>query len=135
VIAPLDSEVEQQLHALDRRRAQIARRYIRRLTLEPELGHGLTRALLATADCRAVCSDRSSRPDDLFGATRVAVRAGNEDPAADPAYRVVYRVLEARRTGVRVVQVLGVGRGHVAPGEESIYDTAARRLQPERRPR
>jgi hypothetical protein len=87
------------LHALDRRRAQIARRYVRRLALEPELGHPLTRGLLATAGCRAVYFDRSSRPDDLFGACRQATRAGNEDASAGPGYRVVYRVLEARRTG------------------------------------
>jgi hypothetical protein len=37
--------------------------------------------------------------------------------------------LEARRTGVRVVQVLGVGRGHVAPGQDDVYTAAAELLQ------
>jgi hypothetical protein len=48
-----------------------------------------------------------------------------EDPSTGPAYRVVYRLLEAKRTGVRVVQVLGVGRAHVRVGEEDIYTSAA----------
>ena len=41
VIAPLHPGVESQLRAVDRKRAQIARRYIRRLTLEPYLGYPL----------------------------------------------------------------------------------------------
>ena len=35
LIAPLDPGVESQLRGLDRKRAEIARRYIRRLALEP----------------------------------------------------------------------------------------------------
>ena len=56
-------------------------------------------------------------------------RRGSEDPQVGPAYRVVYRLLEAKRTGVRVVQVLGVGRAHVRVGKEDIYTTAASLLE------
>jgi hypothetical protein len=38
LVAPLATEVEAQLLALDDRRADVARRYIRRLVLEPLLG-------------------------------------------------------------------------------------------------
>ena len=41
LIAPLDPGVESQLRGLDRKRAEIARRYIRRLALEPHLGYPL----------------------------------------------------------------------------------------------
>lgn len=128
VIAPLHPEVDAQLGALDAKRGAIARRYVARLALEPYLGHRLTRGVLASEECRAVYFDRSSRPDDLFGGSRPA-RRGSEDPSAGPAYRVVYRLLEARRTGVRVVQVLGVGRAHVIPGETDIYTAAAQLLE------
>ena len=125
VLAALPEEVEAQLETLDAKRAGIARRYIARLALEPYLGHRLTRGVLASEECRAV---RNSRPDDMFGEHRPS-RRGSEDPSRGPAYRVVYRLLEARRTGVRVVQVLGVGRAHVAPGEQDIYSAATRLLE------
>jgi hypothetical protein len=79
--------------------------------------------VLASEECRAVYFDRGSRPEDMFGAGGPK-RRGSEDPPTGPAYRVVYRLLEAKRTGVRVVQVLGVGRAHVREGD--IYTTAAR---------
>ena len=47
LIAPLDPGVESQLRGLDRKRAEIARRYIRRLALEPHLGYRLARGRLA----------------------------------------------------------------------------------------
>lgn len=128
VIAPLHAEVEAQLEALDAKRALIARRYVARLALEPYLGHRLTRGVLASEECRAVYFDRGSRPEDMFGASGPK-RGGSEDPSTGPAYRVVYRLLEAKRTGVRVVQVLGVGRAHVPSGEEDIYTAAARLLE------
>jgi hypothetical protein len=126
VIAALHPRVQGQLIALDAKRAAVARRYVARLAIEPHLGHLLDRGLLSSAHCRAVYFDANSRPDDLFGASR-QTRRGSEDPSVGPAYRVVYRLLEARRTGVRVVQVLGVGRGHVAPGQRDVY-TAAEEL-------
>jgi hypothetical protein len=43
VIAPLAGELEAQLAALDLRLAGIARRFMRRLALEPQLDHRLTR--------------------------------------------------------------------------------------------
>ncbi len=128
VIAPLHQEVDAQLRALDAKRAVIARRYVARLALEPYLGHRLARGVLRSEECRAVYFDRDSRPDDLFGGGRPG-RRGDEDASAGPAYRVVYRLLEARRTGVRVVQVLGIGRAHVKPGETDIYTAATRLLQ------
>ena len=48
MIAPLFAEVEQQLDALDRKRAEIARRYIRRLALEPYLGVPVERGCWAS---------------------------------------------------------------------------------------
>jgi hypothetical protein len=128
-IAGLEPEVQAQVAALDSRRAAIARRYIERLRLEPYLGHRLTRGLLASEECRAVYFDRDSRPDDLFGGGRASRRRGDEDPAAGPGYRVVYRLLEARRSDVRVVQVLAVGRAHVDPGARDVYVHAARMLE------
>jgi hypothetical protein len=129
VIARLEPEVERQLDALDKRLAGIARRYIARLRLEPYLGHRLTRGLLASQQCRAVYFDRQSRPDDLFGNEGVRRRRGDEDLAAGPAWRVVYRLLEARRSDVRVVQVLAVGRAHVEPGQQDVYAAATRLLR------
>jgi hypothetical protein len=128
VIAPLAREVEAQLDAFDKRLAGVARRYIARLRLEPFLGHRLGRGLLASQQCRAVYFDRRSRPDDLFDGGAVRRRRGNEDLAAGPRWRVVYRLLEARRSDVRVVQVLAVGRAHVEPGQEDVYGAAARML-------
>ena len=118
VIAALHDEVEPQLEALDAKRAGIARRYVARLALEPYLGHRLTRGVLTSEECRAVYFDRNSRPDDIFGESRTC-RRGNEDPSAGPAYRVVCRPLEERRTGVRVVQVLGVGRAQSPPASKT----------------
>jgi hypothetical protein len=129
VIARLEPEVGRQLDELDKRLAGIARRYVARLRLEPFLGHRLTRGLLASQQCRAVYFDRHSRPDDLFGSAAVRRRRGDEDLAAGPAWRVVYRLLEARRSDVRVVQVLAVGRAHVEPGQEDVYAAATRLLR------
>jgi hypothetical protein len=128
VIAPQEPEVRQQLDALSPRLREIAHRYIARLRLEPLLGHRLTRGLLASQDCRAVYFDRDSRPDDLFGARRPPRRRGDEDPSAGPQWRIVYRLLEAVRADVRVVQVLAVGQAHVEPGDEDVYAAATRLL-------
>jgi hypothetical protein len=128
VIAALHPRVQGQLIALDAKRAAVARRYVARLAIEPYLGHRLDRGLLGSAQCRAGYFDRDSRPDDLFGAVR-QTRQGSDDLSAGPAYRVVYRLLEARRTGVRVVQVLAVGRAHVSPNQEDVYIAAAQLLR------
>lgn len=129
VIAPLPREVEAQLEALDARLAGIARRFIRRLALEPQLGHPLTRGYLASRGVRAVYFDRSSDPDDLFGRRRPRRRAGGQDLAAGPQWRVVYRAAETRDGELRVIVVLGVGVAHPAPGAESIYVAAERLLR------
>jgi hypothetical protein len=128
VIAPPAPEVREQLDALAPGLSEIARRYIARLRLEPLLGHLLGRGLLRSHECRAVYFDRDSRPDDLFGGCRPSKRRGDEDESAGPHWRIVYRLLEAPRADVRVVQVLAVGRAHVGPGSEDVYVAAARTL-------
>jgi hypothetical protein len=128
VIAPHEPEVGKQLEALAPRLREIAQRYIARLRLEPLLGHRLDRGILRSQECRAVYFDRKSRPDDLFGSRRPPRRSGDEDESAGPQWRVVYRLLEAPRADVRVVQVLAVGRAHVEPGQEDVYVAAARTL-------
>jgi hypothetical protein len=129
VIAPLPWEVEAQLAAIDARLAGIARRYIRRLALEPRLGHPLARGYLASRGVRAVYFDRASNPDDLFGARRGERRSGDQDPSDGPRWRVVYRAAETRDGELRVIVVLGVGVAHPEPGEESIYVAAERLLR------
>lgn len=52
LIARLGSEVERELGHLDARLARIARRYIRRLGLEPRLGGHADRGLPAEYGCR-----------------------------------------------------------------------------------
>jgi hypothetical protein len=129
VIAPLPREIEAQIDALDRRLAGIARRYIRRLALEPQLGHPLTRGYLASRGVRAVYFDRASRPDDLFGARRPQRRRRDQDACDGPRWRVVYRAAQTRDGQLRVIVVLGVGVAHPKPGEESIYAAAERLLR------
>ena len=120
--------MEAELEALDAWLADIARRYIRRLALEPQLGHPLTRGYLASRAVRAVYFDRSSDPDDLFGRRRPR-RAGDQDLAAGPRWRVVYRAAETRDGELRVIVLLGVGVAHPPPGAESIYVAAERLLR------
>jgi hypothetical protein len=128
VVAPVAREVEAQLDAMDPRLAEIARRYIQRLRVEPCLGHRLTRGPLGSQECRAVYFDRDSRPGDLFGSGRTSGRRGDQDPSEGPRRRVVYRLLEAVRADVRVVQVLAVGEAHAQPGREDVYTAAAQVL-------
>lgn len=129
VVAPLDAAVERQVARLEPRVADVARRYIARLAIDPYLGRPIPRGLLAQKRARAVLFDRDDHPERLFGDARGRVRRGDEDLSAGPRFRVIYRLLEARRVGVRVVQVLGVGPGHVGHGEEDdAYRQAARLL-------
>ena len=130
IIAPLHPEVEAELRALDRKRADIARRYIRRLRLEPDLGVPVDRGLLAEHGCRRIYFDHDDEPDDLFGARRPPARHGNQDLGEGPRWRIVYWTRPALRSGVRLVVVLAVGRGHARPPVESAYETARRRLEP-----
>ena len=95
LIAPLRPEVQRELGALDRRRARIARRYIRRLALEPYLGARVERGLLAEYACRRIRFDRHDRPEDLFGARRPPKRRGDEDLGQGPGWRIVYWLPEA----------------------------------------
>jgi len=129
VIAPLHHEVEAQFHALDRKRAEIARRYIRRVRLEPELGVPVERGLLAEHRCRRIYFDRDDQPDDLFRARRPPARRGDQDPSEGPAFRIVYWIGEAERTQTRIVVILAVGRAHTKPPSTNVYQLATRRLQ------
>jgi hypothetical protein len=129
VIAPLRAEVQEELRALDRRRAQIARRYIRRLALEPYLGARVERGLLAEYGCRRIRFDRHDRPDDLFGARRMSKRCGDEDLSEGPGWRIVYWLPEAPRSEIRLVIVLAVAPGHTKPPNPNAYELASRRLE------
>ena len=129
VIAPLHPEVQKELRALDRRRAQIARRYIRRLALEPYLGARVERGLLAEYGCRRIHFDRHDRPDDLFGARRPSKRRGDEDLSEGPGWRIVYWLPEAPRSQIRLVVILAVAAGHTRPPDLNAYELASRRLE------
>jgi hypothetical protein len=130
LIAPLHPEVQRELGALDRRRAQIARQYIRRLALEPYHGTPVDRGLLAEYGCRRIRFDRHDRPDDLFGARRPAKRRGDQDLSEGPGWRIVYWLLEARQSQIRVVVILAVAAGHTTPPDLNAYELASRRLEP-----
>jgi hypothetical protein len=137
LIAPLHREVEAQLRGLDRRRAGIARRYIRRLALEPHLGHRLARGRLAEEQCRAVRFDHDDRPEEMFGPRHRSPRRGDEDPGeAGPRWRIVYWAAETPDRELRVIVVLAVGIAHPKPGQRSAFELAERLLntiQKERR--
>ena len=129
VIAPLMPEVEAELLALDARLRDIARRYIRRLALEPLLGSVVPGGPLATVGARRIYFDRDNRPEDLFRARQPAARRGDQDPSAGPRWRIVYWVAEAQRTQTRIIVILAVGCGHAKPRHESAYEVATRRLR------
>jgi hypothetical protein len=130
VIAPLHPEVEAEMAALDRRRAEIGRRYIRRLALEPDLGVPVDRGLLAEHGCRRLYFNRNDQPDDLFGGRRPLVRCGDQDLSEGPVWRIVYWTRPALRSGIRLVVVLAIGRGHTRQPAESAYEAAVRQLEP-----
>ena len=119
MIAFLFAEVEQQLDALDRKRAEIARRYIRWLALEPYLGVSVERGLLGQHGCRRIYFDAGDRPDDLFGGRRPVVRRGDEDLGKGLGWRVHW-VREASRTQVRVVVVVAIARPRQAARAERL---------------
>jgi hypothetical protein len=124
LIAPLSDEMGQQLAALDPWRREVARRYIRRLALEPYLGYPLTRGWLAREKCRAVRFDRDSDPDDLFGSRPRARRRGNQDLSAGPRWRIVYWMRETPSGTARLIVVLAVGIAHPKPGGRSVFKDA-----------
>ena len=128
VIAPLHPEVEAELAALDARLQDVARRYIRRLAVEPYLGYPVGRGSLGTARCRAVRFDHGDDPGDLFGSRGgpVGRRRGS---SRGPRWRIVYWVRETRDRRLRIVVVLGVGVAHPQPGQRSAFELAARLLQ------
>ena len=130
VIAPLHPEVQEELRALDRRRAQIARRYIRRLALEPYLGARVERGLLAEYGCRRIRFDRHDRPDDLFGARRPSKRRGDQD--LERRSWLADRVLAARGITSHRSGSLWSSRSQPAtrrPPDLNAYELACRRLE------
>ena len=129
LIAPLHPEVQRELDALDRRRAQVARQYIRRLALEPYLGARVVRGLLAEYGCRRIRFDRHDRPDDLFGVPRPSRRRGDEDLGEGPRWRIVYWLPEAPGVEIRLVVVLAVAQGHTKSPDPNAYELASRRLE------
>jgi hypothetical protein len=110
VVAPLRPEVQQELRGLDRRRAQIAHRYIRRIALEPYLGARVERGLPAEYGCRRIHFDRHDRPDDLFGSRRPSKRR-DEARGEDPGWRIVYWLAEPSQSEIRRVVVFSALRG------------------------
>jgi hypothetical protein len=124
VIAPLPREVEAQIDALDRRLAGIARRYIRRLALEPQLGAPVCRGPLAAFGVRRVYFDKRSAPGDLLRSRAPAARRGDQDLAAGPRWRIVYWVEEAPRAGVRLIVILAIDEAHPRPPQASVYELA-----------
>lgn len=129
IVAPLAPEVLTELHALDRKRAEIARRYIRRLRLEPDLGRPIKRGALARLDGRRVYFDADDNPDDLFGNRPAARRRGNQDLGEGPQWRIVYVTRTAPRSELRVIVVLAVGQAHPPRSQPTVYELAAQRLE------
>ena len=114
---------------MDRRLQGIARRYIRRLALQPYLGRRVPRGRLADHGCRRIYFDRDDNPDDLFGAHRQPLRRGDQDPSEGPGWRIVYWLHPMANIDLRVVVVLAVAPGHGTPSQTA-YALAARRLDP-----
>jgi hypothetical protein len=129
MITPFFSEVEQQLAGLDRRREQIARRYIRRLALQPYLGYRMRHGQLADERCRALRFDIHDNPNDLLGGKPRAMRAGDDDLSRGPRWRIVYWVRETRDREIRVIVILAVGIAHPKSGRVSVFDHAAETLK------
>jgi hypothetical protein len=126
VIAPLDAEVSAQLQAPDDRLRDVCGRYLRRLALEPLLGHPLDRGELASRRARAIYVDHGDHPEELLTGRSQGTRRGDQDPSEGPRWRIVYVVRETRDRRLRMIVVLGVGLAHPDSGHESIYTTAAR---------
>jgi hypothetical protein len=129
IVAPLGCEVETQLGEMDPQLARLARRYIRRLRLEPYLGVPVARGTLAEHGCRRIYFDRDDQPDDLLGGRRSCKRHGDQDLSEGPRYRIVYWVREAPRTDMRVIRVLAVGEGHPDPPRRNAYELARQQLR------
>ena len=129
MIAPLPPEVEHELAGMDRRLQGIARRYIRRLALEPYLGYRLQRGRLARENCRAVRFDRGDNPNHLFAGKPHPARVGDQDPDRGPRWRIVYWVRETADREIRVVVILAVGIAHPQPGHASAFELADRTLK------
>ena len=127
IIAPLLPEVQAELDALDPKRAGIARRYLRRLALEPMLGAPVERGPLVEYQARRVRFDVNDNPDNLFGNRPAPRRRGDQDLSDGPKWRIVYWVQEAPRAGIRLVVILAIGVGHADPGHLTAYERAAAR--------
>ena len=125
-------EAEAQLVALaatDRRAAQVARKYIERLALEPELGQPVERGYLADVKARRIRFGAGDTPEQLFGQGARRVRRGDQDLSEGPPYRVVYITVAIEKLDVKLVIVAAVGRGHTDKDTENAYQAAERVLR------
>ena len=129
LIAPLPAEVEHELAGIDRRLRSIARRYIRRLALEPYLGYRLQRGRLARENCRAVRFDRGDNPDNLFAGKPHPARPAIRIPIAGPGGGSCTGLARQRTASSGVVVILAVGIAHPQPGHASAVELATRTLQ------
>jgi hypothetical protein len=122
-------EADAQLRALgerDRQLEQVAREYIARLRLQPDLGQPVERGYLNAIAARRIRFGRDDRPGQLFGEDRGSVRRGDQDPSDGPAWRIVYTADESPKAAVRLVVIASVGVGHAASGHENAYQAAER---------
>ena len=129
IVAPLNAQVHAELEALDPRRREIARRYIRRLALEPTLGSRVLEGALAQYGARRVYFDAHDTPDDLFDNRAAPRRRGDQHLGDGPKWRIVYWPREAPRANVRLVVILAIGLGHTERGQPNAYERAAARVR------
>ena len=103
---------------------QIARRYIRRLALEPYLGARHAGGARRRTDAGGSTSTATTGPSELFGARHPAPRRGDEDLGEGAA--VADRVLAARGTAIQSSADRGPRdrRGHTATQPDA-YELAS----------
>ena len=126
LIAPLDPGVESQVRGLDRKRAEIARRYIRRLALNP------TSATGSRVDGWPRSSAVPSALTTIIGPRSCWRRATAHRAAATRTRRgrpaVADRVLAGRnpRSGAAAHRRARHGIAHPKPGQPSAFELAER---------
>ena len=128
IVAPLAPEVRAELDALDRRRAEIARRYIRRLRLQPFLGAPIDADRLPPR-WPARLLRRRRRPRRPVRQPARAASARRPGPRSGPEWRIVYVARAAPRTEALLIVVLAVGQAHPPGPQPTVYELAAQRLE------
>jgi hypothetical protein len=128
VIAALHPRVQGQLMALDAKRAAVARRYVARLAIEPTSVIAWTVAFWAQSSAGPSTSITTaglmtcSAPGDRPEAAVTICRRARPTVSSTGCWRRGAR-------GCASCRCWGLGRGHVAPGEEDVYAAAAQLLQ------